>query len=443
MASENHLTLADEKMQYDFTPALRRKLILAMLIGVVMFAVGILLFYMGVGESSHGNEHALASGGEEGAGQHAYHWSKRVWVNLWLCTVYFTGISLVGVFFVAVNYVAWAGWSALIKRIPMAFGNFLPIMGVVMLILFLVAGKDIFHWRMDGITDPKNPNYDSIIAGKAGYLNFTFYLIRMVIYFAVWYILYRYIRGLSMKEDQLTDYRGYLQKPTLYNKAVYYSAVFIVFFAVSTSMAAWDWVMSIDPHWFSTMFGWYNFASWHVAGLATIALSVIYLKEQGYLKLVNKHHLHDLGKFMFAFSIFWSYIWVSQFLLIYYANIPEETPYWLARWYSPTYKGIFYLNIVINFAFPFLMLMTKESKRTMLFLKIVAIAILIGHYLDFYMMVMPGTIGEHSGFGLVEFGSILIFASAFIYVMASTLSQAPLIAKNHPFIKESMHFYQF
>lgn len=456
MAEGPKLSIADEKMQYEFTPGLKQKLFIALGVGVVMLVLGVIMLSLGIGEHAgehHGTEHAgehalVGGGGEEGghgtaAATHDYHWSTRVWANLWVCCVYFTGISLVGVFFVAINYVAWSGWSALIKRIPEAFGYFLPIMGGLMLILFLAGGQQLFHWRMDGIATPEHKNFDPIIYGKSSYLNFTFYLIRMLFYFGAWFGLFTVIRKLSLQEDQITDKKAYFKNPTIYNKIVYLSAVFIVVFAVTTSMAAWDWTMSIDAHWFSTMFGWYNFASWFVAGLATITLTVIFLKEGGYLQLLNEHHLHDLGKFMFAFSIFWTYIWFSQFLLIYYAHIPEETIYFQERLFKPEYRGIFFLNIFINFVFPFLALMTKESKRTMTIMKVVAFAILMGHYLDFYLMVMPGTVGAHNGFGLVEFGCILIFASAFIYSLANGLTKAPLIAKNHPFLKESTHFSQF
>jgi hypothetical protein len=308
--------------------------------------------------------------------------------------------------------------------------------------LFFVAGHDLFHWTHADLYDPESENYDEIMVGKSGYLNTPFFLGRMIFFFVAWIGLFLYIRKLSLKEDELTDLRGYLRNPVIYNKIVYTCAVFIIVFAVSTSMMAWDWVMSIDAHWFSTMFGWYSFASLHVAGLATITLAVIFLKEAGYLKAVSKHHLHDLGKFMFAFSVFWTYIWFSQFMLIYYAHIPEETIYFQPRLFGH-YRPVFFLNVFINFIFPFLALMTKEAKRTMTILKVVACAILVGHYLDFYMMIMPGTIGNNAGFGLVEFGTILIFASAFIYVFALNLSKVPLIAKNHPYLNESMHFTQF
>jgi hypothetical protein len=206
-------------------------------------------------------------------------------------------------------------------------------------------------------------------------------------------------------------------------------------------MSAWDWVMSIDTHWFSTMFGWYMFSSWHVTGLAIITLTILYLKDKGYMAYVTENHLQDLGKFMFAFSIFWSYVWFSQFLLIYYANLPEETIYFLERWegHNKIYKTSEILNIFFNFFFPFLILMTRDAKRTRIFLKIACSFIIVGHYIDFYQMIMPGVLGKHGGFGLVEFGMVTVFASAFIYVISDQLTKSSLVAKNHPFLPEALH----
>jgi hypothetical protein len=215
--------------------------------------------------------------------------------------------------------------------------------------------------------------------------------------------------------------------------------LFIIFFAITSSMSAWDWVMSIDTHWFSTMFGWYNFASYFVAGLATITLAVIYLKEAGYLKMLTENHLHDLGKFVFAFSVFWTYIWFSQFLLIYYANIPEETIYFLERLQSGEYGKFIFINLFLNFVFPFLALMTRDAKRKTIILKIVCYAVIVGHWLDFWLMITPGTLKEHGGLGLLEIGLALIYVAAFAFVVAQALTKAPLIAKNHPMIQESLH----
>ncbi|MCS6822381.1 MAG: quinol:cytochrome C oxidoreductase [Microscillaceae bacterium] len=451
MASATHYSVEHENLNFVFKSELRKRLIMAMAIGVILILLGCILLMMGIGvaDAHHGAGHGTGhhgGGGAEGSG-HGFHWTKRLWANLWLNGVFFTGIAVIGVFFVAVQYVAHAGWSSAIKRIPEAFGYFLPITGGLLLILFFIAGHDLFHWTHSSLYEKGGKEFDKILYGKSGFFFFPlkpgsfpfFYVLRMIIFFGGWYFLFMQIRKLSLKEDLETDFNTYLKRPVIYNKLVYISTVFVVFFAISSSVSAWDWIMSIDSHWFSTMFGWYVFSSWHVTGLATIALAVILLKEQGYLKVVNENHLHDLGKFMFAFSIFWTYIWFSQFLLIYYANIPEEAIYFKERLsgHGGLYAPVFFLNIFFNFFFPFLILMTRASKRNVSILKIAIGFILVGHYLDFFMMVMPGTVGANGGFGLIEAGCLLLFASAFIYVVASNLAKAPLIAKNHPFIKES------
>ncbi len=206
-------------------------------------------------------------------------------------------------------------------------------------------------------------------------------------------------------------------------------------------MAAWDWILSIDTHWFSTMIGWYVFASWFVSGLAFITIIVVNLKERGYLSIVNSNHIHDLGKFVFAFSIFWAYIWVSQFLLIYYANIPEESVYFVERLNTDQYATVFYVILIMNFVFPFLALMTRDAKRHILFLKIVCPVVIVGHWLDFYLMVTPGTLNEQGGFGFLEIGMALVFGTAFLFVVLSSMAKMPLIAKNHPLLEESMHHH--
>jgi hypothetical protein len=220
------------------------------------------------------------------------------------------------------------------------------------------------------------------------------------------------------------------------------SAWFLVFFAVSSSVCAWDWVMSIDTHWFSTMFGWYVFASWWVTALAVITLVAALLKEAGYLKgVVNANHLHDLGKFCFAFSIFWTYIWFGQFLLIYYANIPEEVTYFLERTKVSPYSWIFYLVLIVNFVLPFLMFMTRDAKRQISMLKVVCPIIIIGHWFDFFNMVTPGVMKFDGGIGFLEIGTAFIFAAVFLLVMLNSLSKIPLFGKNDPMLQESLHHH--
>ena len=399
-------------------------------VGVVLLIAGIIFMAAGGGGEHH------AEGLEAATEHEPVSWTKRLLVNLWMNNVYFTGIALIGTFFVAVQYVAYAGWSVLIKRIPEALSYYLPVGGIVMLLVFLFGSHDIFHWTHDYLYDINDPRYDPIIAGKSGYLNTVFFLIRMVVYFALWIFFFMWLRRESVNED-LYGGTGY------YHKSIRISAMFLVVFGITSSTSAWDWVLSIDTHWFSTMFGWYVFASWWVSGLAAITLTVIILKQNGYLKMVNANHLHDLGKFVFAFSIFWTYIWFSQFMLYWYANIPEEAIYYLERLGGNEghYFGIFFINLIINFAFPFLVLMTRDAKRQMIMLKIVTIAILIGHWLDFYLMMMPGTMFENGGIGLIEIGTALVFLGVFLLTFTKGLAKASLVPLNHPFVEESVHHH--
>lgn len=417
--------MAEEK--FIFTAGAKKTLSIIGVVGIILLVIGVVVLL----NSSHGGDHAEVAGA---ATDHDFHWSERIWANLWINNVYFTGLAIIGVFFVALQYVAQAGWSVAFKRVPEAFGSWLPIAGVLMLAVFLIANHDLFHWTHEYLYDENDPRYDAIIAGKEGFLNYWFYIGRLVFYFAIWYFFYRLIRRESLAED--------INGGTVhYYKMIKYSAIFIIFFAVTSSTSAWDWVMSIDTHWFSTMFGWYVFASWFVAGLSAITLAVVLLKEAGYLKLVNTSQLHDLGKFIFAFSIFWTYIWFSQFLLIYYANIPEESIYFVERLESDFYSPILFMNLLLNFFFPFLVLMTRESKRQNIILKIVCVVVLVGHWFDFYLMITPATLAENGNFGFIEIGLAMIYLAAFVFTIMLSLTKAPLLAKNHPMLEESIHHH--
>ena len=425
--------MSDEK--YIFTAGAKKNLTILFVVGVVLSILGVVL----MNTMGHHGGHE-ATGGEEG---HAFSWIQRLYANIWINNVYFTGLAIIGVFFVAIQYVAQAGWSAGFKRIPLAFGNWLPIAGILMLVMFFVAGHDLFHWTHHGLYDENSDQFDHIINGKKAYFFWplteqpnipVFYILRMVVFFGVWYWLFTSIKKKIFAEDidGGTDN---------WKKLVGTSAIFLVFFAVSSSMSAWDWVMSIDPHWFSTMFGWYVFASWWVSGLALITFIVVLLKDQGYLKLVNSNHIHDLGKFMWAFSIFWTYIWFSQFLLIYYANIPEESIYFVERMMSDHYAPYFFLNLIVNFFLPFLILMTRDAKRHSRILKVVCPIIIFGHWIDFYLMVTPGTLKDNGGMGFLEIGLIMVYASAFLFVVLTNLAKHLLVAKNHPMLEESLHHH--
>ena len=195
--------------------------------------------------------------------------------------------------------------------------------------------------------------------------------------------------------------------------------------------------MSIDAHWYSTMYSWYTFASTFVSGMALIALFVVFLKNNGYLEYTNNEHLHDLGKFMFAFSVFWTYLWFSQFMLIWYANIPEETVYFQPRAHG-IYKGIFWFMFIINFIAPLLILMTRSAKRNYGTITFMALLIIFGHWLDFYQMVFPAVSPSKVPNIIYDLGVALGFVGLIMYMTGRALTKAPLLARNHPFVKESL-----
>ena len=452
MAKHHEVVISDER--FDFSDGIKKTIFIIGGVGLALLIVGCILaaFTGGGHEEAQAATHAAAEHTEathtgaastgEGITEHGgsgtehseFHWYDRLYASLWINNVYFTGLAIIGVFFLAIQYAAQAGWSAGIKRVMEAFGAWLPYAGVLMLVTFIIANHTIFHWTHGYLYVEGTPEYDAIIAGKRAYLNTPFFLIRLVAYFALWYWMYRLIRRESLAED--------INGGTAhYYKMIKYSTIFIIIFAVTSSTSAWDWILSIDTHWFSTMIGWYVFASWFAAGLAAITLLVVRLRENGYLMVVGSEHLHDLGKFVFAFSIFWTYIWLGQYLLIYYANIPEESIYFVERLSSDYYRPIFYMILVLNFAIPFLVLMTRDSKRLTIFLKVVCSIVLVGHWFDFYLLVTPGTLAENGAFGLLEIGCAMVYLAGFVFVVLGALAKAPLIAKNHPMLEESIHHH--
>lgn len=391
-------------------------------------------------ESSYESDHAEEAHTDHGHDAHAEHvhhqQQNRPWSALYVAAIFFLGLGLGQLFFLAIQYIAQAGWSAGLLRVmeAQAFTIIIPLI-VIALITFLGLGHvhHMFHWMVEGINIEGHENYDEIIAGKRGFLNPTFFIIRVLVYIGGWVWAARMLRKNSLLSDSGDGVEMWKR-----NRKV--GAIFTVFYAVTSSTSAWDLIMSIDTHWFSTLFGWYTFAGMFVSSFAATILVTLYLKSKGLLEWVNDNHIHDLGKFMFAFSVFWTYLWYSQFVLIWYANIPEEVTYYMQRW--DQYKVPFFTMLSLNFIFPVLAILSRPAKRVPGTLVMAAVFVLVGHYMDHYVMIMPGTVGDQYGFGLVELGPILFFAGLFIYVMLSNLAKAPLLHKNHPMIVESKHFQQ-
>lgn len=355
---------------------------------------------------------------------------NKPWSAVYVAALFFMLISLGALAFYAIQNAAQAGWSPVLFRVMEGVSAYL-IPGAVIVFLLLVAGTmdlhKIFIWM-----DAKVVAEDHLIQAKSGYLNKVFFLIRAAIFMGGW-ILYRQIaRKNSLAQDDATD-------NTFYKKNFKASAAFLVFFIVSESIMSWDWIMSVDPHWYSTLFGWYVFASFFVSGITVIALVTLYLKSLGHLEYVNTSHLHDLAKFMFGISVFWTYLWFSQFMLIWYADIPEEIVYFKMR--IENYNLPFFGMVAMNFVFPVLILINTDFKRLSWIIVMAGIVILCGHYIDFFNMIMPATVGDQWFIGAGEIGAILFFLGLFIFVIFTALTKAPLLAKRNPLVEESKHFH--
>lgn len=372
-----------------------------------------------------------AAQSEEAHAEHVYHLLKnKPWSALYVALFFFFMVSLGTLAFYAIQHVSQAGWSIVLFRVMEGITAYLPIGGILLFVFFVLSSihlNHLFVWM-----DADVVANDTLIQNKSGYLNVPFFLIRAAIYILGWVLYRNYARKMTIAQDASTDLSNY-------RKLFKSSAAFLVFFLVTESMMSWDWIMSLDPHWYSTLFGWYVFSSLIVSAITTIALAAIYLKGKGYLEFVNNSHLHDLAKYMFGFSIFWAYLWFSQFMLIWYANIPEEVTYFVTRFND--YKVPFLGMVVLNFVFPLLILMNSDFKRVPWFIVTAGIVVLIGHYIDIFVMVMPATVGNQWFIGISEISSLLLVLGIFIYVVFNALTKAPLLAKGSPFIKESEHFH--
>lgn len=353
----------------------------------------------------------------------------RIWSNLLLGTFFFLAVSVGALFFIGVHSIGEAAWHTVIKRIPEAITQYVPVGSIFMLVLVILGFlgiNDTWQW-MDKSFRESDVLFQN--SGKSAWLNTPFFLARTVLYLGGWSYFAWKFRKLSIEQDA----GGGLQT---FKSNFKLSAVFLVFFAVTSSTSAWDWLMSIDVHWYSTLFGWYVFAGMFVSALITMLLVTVFLKKNGYLPSVNDNHIHDLAKYVFAFSVFWTYLWFSQYLLYWYSNIPEEVNYFLNR-FKTDYKSIMILMLVINFAFPVVLLMHRYAKRNYNLLLFVGFILIFGHYLDLFQIIMPGTVANDFGFGFTEIGTFIGFAGVFLYVTLSNLTKASLEPKNHPFVSES------
>ncbi len=386
---------------------------------------------------------------------------QRFWTNFLHNATFFTGMAFMITFVIAAFTTAYAGWYVVFKRIWEGFSLFL-VPGLIMMALIGVAVfahfNHLYHW-----SDAEAVTSDEVLKGKSSFLNPGWYLFGTIIIGGLWVFFANKFRQISLEEDK----RGAEVSNFAFQRELRkYAAVFLPIAAFLGPAMIWQWIMSIDAHWYSTLFAWYCMASWFLAACSLTILLLIYLKSKGYFENVTVEHLHDLGKFMFAFSIFWTYCWFSQYMLIWYGNIGEETIYFKER--TDNYPVLFFGNLVINFVLPFLILMRNTTKRRYGTLIFTSILVFVGHWWDFFYMIKPGTLltakdmlqhgavegtgheevaGHHAasfvaGFtipGLLEIGIMLGFLAGFIYFVFTRLEQASLIPINDPYLDESLH----
>ena len=349
--------------------------------------------------------------------------ASRIWANVLLNNQYFMGLSLGAAFFLAVHRIALSGWHSLIQRIPDSMTTFLPVAFILMLLIYF-GMHYLYNWTVSGISD-------KVIEGKKAWLNIPFFFIRIIVYFIGWIVLTWLMRKNSDSLISSSDIR-------FYNRTKLFAGLFLVFYAITVSSSSWDWIMSLDAHWFSTIFGWYVLIGMFVTSLAFITLMIWFLKRQGYLTYIRPDHVHDMAIYMFAFSIFWTYQWFAQYELIWYGHLPEETSYYITR--LKEFRVIFFINLGINFLVPFFGLITFNAKRQLNWVAAIAAVILAGHWIDYWLMIMPAAAGEKAGIGILEIGMTAAYAGLFIFVVFRSLATRPLVVKNDPFIEESLNY---
>lgn len=352
---------------------------------------------------------------------------ERAWANYLLNNYYFVSLAVGAAFFGAIQYITQSGWSSAFKRVPEAMASYIPVAAVFFLLIYF-GMHSLFHWSHEGITAT-----DELIAHKSPYLNIPFFFIRVILFFGLWILMVRMLRRISLKEDEEGGMHYFQQSEK-------YSRIFIFIIAISFTLFAIDMLMSLEPHWFSALFAAKSFIAAFFHASTVIALIVIILHKLGHFTMLNRSHLHDYSRYIFMLAIVWGYFNFAEFMLIWYANIPEETMFFFKR-NEGVFGALFYANIVINWLIPFLMLMPRMTSRSRVFLLPVIIILIIGQYTELYYYIWPAVVHE-AKFGLLEIGSYLGFLGLFALVVTNTLTKASLVPKNHPYLEESI-YHQF
>ena len=353
---------------------------------------------------------------------------SRAWHAYLTGYFYFASIAIGGLFFTAIQHMTSAGWSVNIRRFSESLTAYIPVAAVGAGVL-LIGGPYLYDWF-----DKAKAAADPLIAHKTGYLNITFFVIRLVVFFGLWMFFQKKIVGASLEQDKTGD-------QSLTTKVVRHCVAFILVFALSYSFFSVDLLMSLDAHWFSTIFGVYCFAGLFQSTVATLILMIIYFMRQGKLNgLVDENHLHDLGKFLFAFTVFWAYIAFSQFMLIWYANLPEETIFYQPRSVGGWAKVSVFL-IMFKFIVPFLALLPKWAKRSQNHLIAISVLILFMQYVDLYWLVYPNLNQEEVVGNILELFVWGGFLGLFMMAVTRFWSKHAIVPVKDPRQHESNHHH--
>jgi len=353
---------------------------------------------------------------------------ERTWANLLLASFYLIGLGLSGVLFIAIQYVCGAEWSVAFRRVPEAMAGTVPVAALTFL-LVLVVSPWIYPW-FHGLEGGENP----AMWFKALWLSPGPFIARSLIYLLVWVAFSYAILRTSRRQDRDGD-------PAHTVRNIRLSAGFIVVFGLTFWLASFDWIMSLEPDWYSTVFGVYNFAGLLLSGLAMIAIIAIWLERLGPLRgILTAEHLHDLGKLIFGFSSFWMYIWFCQYMLIWYTDIPEETVHYVARLHG-FWAPLFLLNLLLNWFVPFAVLLHVPAKRNPGLLLKVCWVILVGRWVDLYVMIFPHFVGASPVFGVWEVGLMLGAAGLFFLAVIRALHRAPIVPVGDPYLAESLSYH--
>ncbi|QQR98531.1 MAG: hypothetical protein IPK18_03110 [Sphingobacteriales bacterium] len=442
---------------YTFESGTKSKILITFVIGVLILLLGIGMNALKSSKSAdaHGthqtaaehhdatdahaqNVHADEHGQDAHSGGHhekPITLKSKLLANFYSLFLFGFYIALTALFFISAATIAWGGWQIQIQKIPLAISRNIFIFLGFLFLAFLLFRHDLFEWTHEYLYIKDSDTFDPILAMKRDYLNmprfWAFFAIQVLaaggIAFAWWKNLTQQDSNPSMK---------------LFSKsrAISATAIVLIAFVIST-FATWDWSMSIQPHWYSTLFPWYTMASAAVTMFSIVLLIIYHLKSKNLLPRVNENHTHDIAKLMFAISVFWTYLFFAQYMLIWYGNIPEETTFFINRRQLDNYGILFHATLVINFILPFFILMRRNSKRNPNVTKFMAVVIILGHWMDFYLMIGPPLV-PNGGFGLISLGALLIMGSLFAFVTLYSLSKVTdLESSTHPYVKESYNLH--